>query len=446
MVVSLVALAGAVAGYVFVVGAGGHLGFTRAAGSSSASVVSSQKLPSVLMLVSEPVGKIVDPYVTSTHEDETKLEEVNTRTGHGRVVADFGTDNLGGYGRLFPDGKHALVGLYSPNMGSLGKMQAVDLVDLTTGKKTRVKGLPLAQLRDGYFMPFTVVGEDAVGIAGPLSTYRCAQSGSCTGLPRAGHAWVLQPSGVLKEIWSWNDTVFEAAPNFAQGAGKFTSLDVQPYYYVAGRDAMYLTVTPGYSMPVQYGRHPSRSVSAEFELSHGRLEQVTSVTSSAQSIALLANGDWAYVTSGYASGYPSQGADMFDLHVGTGIPSPLVLSVKASDMWVLPGPGPSSVTLLTESPGMQPGEGPWHMSVWTEKTRTTAPEPVLLASFPRAMCSTPQWSPSGSLFVAGLSAPPTLPVSSFRSELVSVDRTGHEKEIAAYQPYATLAILGFVQG
>ncbi|MCL5948537.1 MAG: RNA polymerase sigma factor [Actinobacteria bacterium] len=384
----------------------------------------------VLVIVDAPSGGTVGPSGPSIHE--VMLETVNTVTGKVNMVTNFGPGRSL-RGEIFPDGNHALVIIGSQNDAQEpAGASSVYVVNLADGKVQAVSGIPPAPLWDYYFA-FPVVGEDAVGLAGPIFTGPTPLEGGVVQVPN-GNVWTISPSGLSTKIWSWSPATFSTFPNFTQAAGAYSTLSVQPDYYLPQRDTIYMSVTPGYTYP----KHPAY-VSAEFAESHGTLQQILPAGSTVQSVALLHNGTLAYVSPAQGSqqgGGPSaRSAPTIGLHIGRSIPSSQILSTVAHQMIVMPGPGAGSVTV-----GMETGPNDWKFSVVNPSSAT--PSLVSLADFAHDMSPNGVWSPAGSVFVTGIV--PVTPAGT-PTDLVAVTRSGQVHRLATYPPYTVLDVLGFTQ-
>jgi hypothetical protein len=309
-------------------------------------------------------------------------------------------------------------------------------VNLVDGEVHAVSGIPPAPLWDYYFI-FRVAGEDVAGLAGPMFTGPTPFEGGVVQIPN-GNAWTVTPSGLSKKIWSWSPTTFSTFPNFTKAAGAYSTLSVQPNCYLAQNGTIYMSVTPEYVYPRQ---HPY--VSAEFAETNGKLQQVLPAGDLIQSVTLLANGKLAYASpvqesqqDSYSSSRPTPTMKLqtIGLHVGKSVPSSLLLSAVADQMIVIPGPSSESVTV-----GMETGADDWKYSVLNPTIRTASLVP--LTSFAHDMSPDGVWSPTGSVFVAGI-----VPVSpaGTPTDLVAVTRSGQVRQLATYPPYTVLTVLGFV--
>ncbi len=388
----------------------------------------------VLLIADVPYGGTVGASGPSIHK--VMLEVVNTFTGKVKKVADFGSGRSLG-GELFPDGRHALVIIGSQNdTQKPAGTSSVYVVNLVDGEVHAVSGIPPAPLWDYYFI-FRVAGEDVAGLAGPMFTGPTPFEGGVVQIPN-GNAWTVTPSGLSKKIWSWSPTTFSTFPNFTKAAGAYSTLSVQPNCYLAQNGTIYMSVTPEYVYPRQ---HPY--VSAEFAETNGKLQQVLPAGDLIQSVTLLANGKLAYASpvqesqqDSYSSSRPTPTMKLqtIGLHVGKSVPSSLLLSAVADQMIVIPGPSSESVTV-----GMETGADDWKYSVLYPTIRTASLVP--LTSFAHDMSPDGVWSPTGSVFVAGI-----VPVSpaGTPTDLVAVTRSGQVHQLATYPPYTVLTVLGFV--
>jgi RNA polymerase sigma factor (sigma-70 family) len=388
----------------------------------------------VLVIVDAPYGGTVGASGPSIHE--VMLETVNTFTGKVKIVTNFGPGRSLG-GELFPNGRHALVIIGSQDDAQKpAGTSSVYVVDLIDGKVQAVSGVPPAPLWDYYFT-FPVAGEDAVGLAGPMFTGPTPLEGGVVQIPN-GNVWTVAPSGSSKKIWSWSPGTFSTFPNFAQAAGAYSTLSVQPDYYLTQPDTIYMSVAPWY---IYSYHHPY--VSAEFAETHGKLQQVLPAGGAVQSVVSLANGKLAYASPAQGSrqdsnsstqSTPTMELHAIGLHVGRSVPSSPLLSAVADQMIVMSGPGPGSVTV-----GMETGVDDWRYSVLNPSASTVSLVP--LAGFAHDMSPDGVWSPAGSVFATGIV--PASPAGTL-TDLVTVTRSGQVRQLATYPPYTVLTVLGFV--
>ncbi len=417
-------------------------------GSNSSPVIvgkSSGGMSDVIVLADEPstgpTGSTEQAHPIDTAR-QVVLDKINPYTGHVHTIALLGSGRSFG-SELFPDGSHALVLITEENTAGVPNgMQAVDLVDLKDGTVHAITSLPVAAPFN-YYLPFQVAGEDTVGIAGPMYTGNGYIDGFIKESPNS-YAWTVSPGGATTQIWSWSDSTFSGFLGSAQSNGTTNGLNVQPYY-VYSSDCLYMDVEPlYYAYPQTFPPPPN----AEFAACNNRLNQVLPVARARLSITALTDGTLAYSypacqqqpesqtnVGTQSSNCQSKGNPAYiSLHVGRSVPSPTAVSLKATQMYVLPGPGLKSVTLVAEATSND-----WQYSVWTPGSPRSSPVP--LTNIDNDMSPQGVWSPSGGIFVTGIVPTST---SGTPTRLVDLSRSGKMSNLASFPPATVLTVLGFV--